>query len=327
MRILITDTMYCTDAGKKAATQISEKLGDVIVNPIGRKLTSLEILGLWNGIDVIIAGTEEYDSELLSQAPKSLKLISRNGVSYENIDLQLAAQKEIAVTTVRGANATTVADSTMALLLSVARRLPSTDKAVRAGCWNAYVSDDINHKTLGILGFGAIGKEVAKRALGFDMTVLAHSPPCDFDYEFAIKYSIKEASVEEILRQSDFVTLHMPVLPETREIINYQTLTMMKPSAYLINTSRGALINENDLYVALKNGMIRGAALDVFKTEPVSDSPLFELENTVLSPHCAGLSVNTITEMGRINIDNILAISQGKSCDDIILGPFPNRWK
>lgn len=193
-----------------------------------------------DGADVIIAGTENYDAQLLSCAPESLKLIARNGVSYENIDLNEARNKKIAVTAVRGANSKAVADGTMALMLSVARRLPAVDRSVRSGSWNGWVADDVNQKTLGILGFGAIGKEVAKRARGFDMTVLAYSPPEDFDHAFAAQYSVREASMEQILRESDFVTLHMPVLPETRGIINRKTLGMMKPSAYLINTSRGA---------------------------------------------------------------------------------------
>ena len=122
------------------------------------------------------------------------------------------------------------------------------------------------------------------------MTVLAYSPPEDFDRVFAEQYAVRDTCMEDILRESDFVTLHMPVLPETRGIINRKTLNMMKPSAYLINTSRGALVQEEDLCEALKSGTIRGAALDVFEMEPTGNRALFELENTVLSPHCAGLS-------------------------------------
>lgn len=176
MRILITDTMYCTEAGRQAAEKIADCLGDVVLNPLSRKLTSGEIRELWDDTDVIIAGTENYDARLLAHAPKSLKLIARNGVSYENIDLNAARNRKIAVTTVRGANSKAVADGTMALMLAVARHLPTADRSVRSGGWNGWVADDVNHKTLGILGFGAIGKEVAKRARGFDMTVLAYSP-------------------------------------------------------------------------------------------------------------------------------------------------------
>lgn len=327
MRIFITDTMYCTEAGRQAAAQIAGRLGEVVLNPLGRKLTSGEIKELWDGADVIIAGTENYDAQLLSCAPESLKLIARNGVSYENIDLNEARNKKIAVTAVRGANSKAVADGTMALMLSVARRLPAVDRSVRSGSWNGWVADDVNQKTLGILGFGAIGKEVAKRARGFDMTVLAYSPPEDFDHAFAAQYSVREASMEQILRESDFVTLHMPVLPETRGIINRKTLGMMKPSAYLINTSRGGLVQEEDLCEALKNGTIRGAALDVFETEPIGNSTLLALENTVLSPHCAGVSAGAIAEMGRINTENILAVSRGETCSGVILGPFLTRWE
>ena len=327
MRILITDTMYCTEAGRQAAEKIADCLGDVVLNPLSRKLTSGEIRELWDDTDVIIAGTENYDARLLAHAPKSLKLIARNGVSYENIDLNAARNRKIAVPTVRGANSKAVADGTMALMLAVARHLPTADRSVRSGGWNGWVADDVNHKTLGILGFGAIGKEVAKRARGFDMTVLAYSPPEDFDRVFAEQYAVRDTCMEDILRESDFVTLHMPVLPETRGIINRKTLNMMKPSAYLINTSRGALVQEEDLCEALKSGTIRGAALDVFEMEPTGNRALFELENTVLSPHCAGLSAGAIEEMGRINTENILAVSKGETCGGIILGPFRTGWK
>lgn len=209
---------------------------------------------------MIIARTENYDAQLLSCAPESLKLIARNGVSYENIDLTEAKKRKIAVTAVRGANAKAVADGTLALMLSVARRLPAVDRSVRSGGWNGFVADDINHKTLGILGFGAIGKEVAKRVRGFDMTVLAYSPP-------------------------------------------------------------------DDLCRTLKNGTIPGAALDVFEREPTGNSALLELENTVFSPHCAGRSAGAIAEMGRVNTENILAVSKGEWCGGVILGPFRTGWE
>ena len=149
------------------------------------------------------------------------------------------------------------------------------------------------------------------------------------DEQFILKNARHLAAryMEDILRESDFVTLHMPVLPETRGIINRKTLNMMKPSAYLINTSRGALVQEEDLCEALKSGTIRGAALDVFEMEPTGNRALFELENTVLSPHCAGLSAGAIEEMGRINTENILAVSKGETCGGIILGPFRTGWK
>ena len=327
MKILITETMYCLEEAKEAVAQIADALGEVILNPYGRKMTPQEVMAHWDDVDVIINGTETYDAAFLAQAPESLKMIARNGVSFENIDLKASEEKKIAVAVVRGANSRAVADGTMALLLAVTRHINVTDRQVRAGLWNGVVADDIHHKTLGILGFGAIGKEVAKRARGFDMTVLAYSPPGEFDGEFAAAHGVQKSDLEEILRCSDFVTLHMPVVPVTRGIINRETLAKMKPSAYLINTSRGALVNEQDLYEALKNGVIRGAALDVFETEPAKDSPLFELDNTVFSPHCAGVSVGVIHEMARINIENILAVSRGDTCGGIVCGPFGTRWE
>ena len=323
MRILVSDTMYSnTDIGQHAAQQIGEGIGEIVLNPFGHMLTSEEIEELWQDVDVIVAGTERYDAALLKKAPKSLKLIARNGVSFEKVDLKAAEQMKITITNLRGANAKAVADATMALILAVARKLPAVDRSVRDGRWIQWVADDLYGKTLGIIGFGAIGKQVAKRALGFDMKVLAYSPPNHFDQSYAAALGVQEADVNEILCKSDFVSLHLPVLPETVGMINSASLSLMKPSAYLINTSRGVLIKENDLIEALKNGIIQGAALDVYEEEPLGNSHLRMLDNVVLSPHCAGMTKNAIMEMARGNRENILAVMHNRECQNIVVGPF-----
>jgi D-3-phosphoglycerate dehydrogenase len=222
----------------------------------------------------------------------------------------------IKVTNTPGVNADAVADLTLGLMLSIARKIPQYDASVKAGKWGRYVGFGLNGKTLGIVGMGAIGKKVAKRALGFDMNILAYDP--FFDDEFAQKNGIVKASIEEILQNSDFVTLHMPVTNETKNLINEESLKKMKKTAYLINAARGPLIDENALYNALNNNQIAGAALDVFETEPLYESPLFALDNIVVQPHLGGHTVEASFMMGKLAIDNTVAVLKGENCRFVV---------
>ena len=316
MKVLITAPMYCGDGMKDVMKYARESFDEVILNPYGRAMTQDEIAALWDGVDALIAGVELYDAAFLSKAPESLKVIARNGIGYDNVDVAAAKERGITVTVTRQANSDAVADCTFAMMLAVVRQIPQMDLSVRTGKWGHCVAADVNHKTLGILGFGAIGKAVAKRAIGFDMKVLAYDPY--FDQAAADKLGVQKASIDEILEQSDFVTLHMPVTAETRGMIDQTALSKMKPSAYLINCARGQLVNEDDLTQALKNHEIRGAALDVFCTEPLRESPLFELENTVFLPHLGGHPEGATHNMGVMNIDNILAVLGGKPCKNVV---------
>ena len=317
MKVLITAPMYCSDQMKDVMEYARQSFDEVVLNPYGRTMSQEEIAGLWIDVNALIAGVEVYDAAFLAQAPASLKIIARNGIGYDNVDVEAAKAKKITVTVTRQANSEAVADCTFAMILALARRIPLMDRSVRNGDWGYCVADDVNEKTLGILGFGAIGKGVAKRATGFGMRILAYDPY--FDLEAAAQYGVQRANtVEEILKQCDYVTLHMPVTPETVHMINGETLKKMKRTAYLINCARGQLVDEEALYRALKDGEIAGAGLDVFSQEPTRESPLFELENTVFLPHLGGHSKGATHNMGRMNIDNILAVAAGKPCKNIV---------
>lgn len=316
MKVLITAPMFCSKETEGVIEYAKSIFDEVVLNPYKRTMTISEVKELWSGADAIVTGLERYPADVIAQAPESLKVIARNGVGYETVDVAAAQKRNISVTITRNASSDAVADCAVGLMLAIARKIPYFDHSVRTGQWGYYVATDVCEKTLGILGFGAIGKRVAKRAAGFDMKILAYDP--FFDEEYAAKYGVQRADMNEILEASDFVTLHMPVTPETTNMIDAAALKKMKKTAYLINTARGQLVNEKDLYNALKSKEIQGAALDVFSAEPLYESPLFELENTVFTPHLGGHSLGATYKMGLINIDNILKVINHEPCSNLV---------
>lgn len=316
MKLLITSPAFCTPLLREMIDYAKSLADEVVVNPYGRTMKFEEVKELWDGVDGIIAGVEVYSKEILSIAPKSLKVISRYGVGYEAIDVNTAKDLGIKVTNTPGVNADAVADLTFGLMLSIARKIPQYDANVRAGKWGRYAGCGLNGKTLGIIGMGAIGKKVAKRGLGFDMNILAYDPY--FDEEYASKNGIGKSTIDEILEKSDFVTLHMPVTNETKKLINEDSLKKMKKTAYLINAARGPLIDEAALYNALKNKQIAGAALDVFETEPLYESPLFALDNIVVQPHLGGHTQEAEILMGKLALDNTVAVLRGEACRFVV---------
>lgn len=259
--------------------------------------------------DVLIVGLQRITERVLDAATR-LKVIGRCGVGLDNIDLKAAGARGIPVVYTPGANAQTVADLTLGLLLALARKIPQADRMTRGGQWKRIMGNDIWGKTLGICGLGQIGFNVAKRAKGFDMNVIAYdlfeNPP------LAAECGIKYKSKAEILRESDFITLHLPLTAETRGFIGIDDLRAMKKSAILVNTSRGGIVDENALYQALKGGEIAGAALDVFEHEPPGKTPLVELDNFIGSPHIGGITTEAISRIGMTVARDIVSILKGQ---------------
>ncbi|SFP37497.1 D-3-phosphoglycerate dehydrogenase [Oscillibacter sp. PC13] len=316
MKVLITAPMYCSEQMKDVMEYAYQSFDEVVLNPYRRTMSHEEIASLWSDVDAVIAGVEQWDADFIQTAPPSMKIIARNGIGYDNVDISAAAARGIVVTVTREANSDSVADCTIALMLALARHIIPMDQAVRSGNWGYTVADDLFEKTIGILGFGAIGQRIAKRAAGFSMNILAHDPYLPGDRFAAL--GAKKAGTEEIYRNADFVVCTGPLTKERYHMINAETLAMMKPTAYLVNTARGGLVDEDALYHALKANQIAGAGLDVFNEEPLRQSPLFELENVVFLPHLGGHSKGATHNMGRMNIDNILAVSTGKPCKNIV---------
>lgn len=260
--------------------------------------------------------TDPIDSALLRSAPKSFKVISQMAVGYDNIDIQTASELGIPVGHTPGILTETTADMAWSLLMAVARRVVEAHNQVQNGIWKPWgpsvlCGQDIHAATLGIVGFGRIGQAMAKRAQGFEMRVLVSDPQPN--PELAKKFNVEFTSLDELLQQSDFVSLHTYLSPQTRHLISRPQFEKMKPTAVLINTARGAVVDSQALEWALTSGRIAGAGLDVFDPEPIpSGSPLLHLANVVITPHIASASVQTRLKMALMCVENIRSGLEGK---------------
>jgi glyoxylate reductase len=265
--------------------------------------------------------TNPIDAEVLAAAP-NLKVIANMAVGYNNVDVAEATRRHIPVTNTPGVLTDTTADFAWTLIMSSARRVPEAERFLRAGKFHGWgplmmVGHDIYGKTLGIVGFGRIGRAVAKRAIGFDIQVLYHDKyPADPDTERAL--NARSVSMDELLTGSDFVSLHTDYNPETHHLIGAPQFAMMKPTAYLINTSRGPVVDEAALVEALTSGRIAGAGLDVYEGEPTVNPSLLALENVVLTPHIASASLDTRNSMSLTAAENLLAGLKGERSSNCV---------
>ena len=272
-------------------------------------LPEAELAQILPGFDAVLASVDQFTAAILrSPATKQLKLISRWGVGFDSIDITVATEQGVVVAYCPGLLNNAVADYTMSLLCAIARRVHEGHLHMTQGIWRQQWGHDIYGKTLGIIGFGRIGKAVAKRASGFEMKILGYDPSPEPE-----KTDIQFVSLEQLLRESDFVSVNVALTPETRNLINAERLGLMKKSAYLINTSRGPVIDEPALAAALKNGVIAGAALDVFVKEPLAaDHILRNTPNVLLSPHQSSWAQDTGATVSHAAAQAIVDLSQGR---------------
>jgi len=259
--------------------------------------------------------TDTFDERVLTQSPE-LKIICNLAVGFNNIDVKACTRRGIMVTNTPGVLDDTTADFTWCLLLATSRRIVEADKYLRAGKWKGWVftyfmGHDIHRKTLGIVGLGRIGKGVARRAKGFDMRVIYHDPS-RVDEATERELGVMYVDKRTLLRESDFVSLHVPLLPETTHYISHGEFALMKRSAILINASRGPVVDEKALIKALKEGKIAGAGLDVYEREPKVERGLMGLKNVVLSPHIASSSYETRIKMATMAAQNCIAGLSGQ---------------
>lgn len=274
-----------------------------------RPLSSDELIPLIDSADAIIVGNDQVDSKVIS-AGKRLKVISRYGVGYDNIDLNAAKERSIVVTNTPDTNTNSVADLAFALILSLERSIPVVSNMVKDGGWERILGTEVWGKTLGVIGLGRIGKGLVKRAKGFNMNIFCYDiyP----DNAFARQYGVNYCTLEELLRKSDMISIHLPLLPSTKELIGEKELSMMKSTAIIVNTSRGGIIKEDSLYKALSNKMIAGAALDVMENEPPKDNPLLKLDNVIITSHIGGYTAEAVRNMGITAAKNVTLILNGK---------------
>jgi D-3-phosphoglycerate dehydrogenase len=255
-------------------------------SPVDPYRTPLELAAELVGVDAVIAGSDAFTREVLAGADR-LRVIARTGVGYDGIDVPAATERGIAVCNVPGVNRESVAELAIAFMLMLARHIPANTADVRAGGWARFAGRELGGATLGVVGLGAIGKSVAAIARSFGMRLLAYDP--FLDEEYAAEHGIQPASLPEVLAASDFVTLHLLLNESTHHLIDAAALASMKPTASLINTSRGAIIDEAALIDALASGRLAGAGLDVVEHEPLhADSPLRLLDNVILTAHIGG---------------------------------------
>jgi len=289
---------------------------DMEVKPTDEMVPREELLAKVKGRDALLCLlTEDIDEEVI-KAGTELKIIANYAVGYNNIDVECATKHGIWVSNTPGVLTDTTADMAWALMFAIARRIPEAERFVRAGKYKGWsatmlLGGDVYGKTLGIIGAGRIGTAVAMRTTGFNMRVLYSDMYPNEELEK--KVGAKKIEMETLLKESDFVSVHVPLMPETKRLINKQTLGMMKPTAYLINNSRGPVVDEAALVEALRNKVIAGAAIDVFEKEPEVHPGLMELENVVMTPHTASGSVETRTKMATIAAGNVLAVFDGKT--------------
>jgi len=306
-RVLISSATLASTEGPHL--QVLRDAGfEIVFPPQPKLLTEEDLLELVPGVHATLAGPEPYTPRVFEKAHE-LRVIARSGVGYDAVDVAAATQRGIAVTITPGTNHDAVAEQTFALIFALAKRVVSRHLEVKAGEWKRVPSLALRGATLGVVGLGRIGKTVALHGLGFGMRVLAaEAYP---DHAFLERHAVTLLPLAELLRQADWVSLHAPLTPETRHLIDRHTLASMKPTAYLVNTARGGLVNEADLLEALKKGTIAGAALDVFEQEPPGVSPLFALPNVVLSPHIAGIDEQSWRDMALMAAQSIARLSRG----------------
>lgn len=281
-KVLITVTNYSKycQAGKKLLLDAGFEL---IENPYGRPYTFEELEKIISDVDGIIAGIDTWNEAVFRLAP-SLKIIARFGVGIDNIDVEAAKRYNIRVTNCPGINSTAVAEQAVSLILCLTRQIVYLNRSVRAGEWTRFMAHELKSQTVGFLGFGAVAREAAKHLSGFECTMLAYDKYPD--QETADKLQVQITGFDEVIKNSDIISLHLPALDDTFEIINAKSIEKMKDGVILINTARGSLVDEKALYEALKLGKIAGVGTDVFAKEPVNASnPLFEFEQYVALPH------------------------------------------
>ena len=267
-----------------------------------------DLIALLDDVAAAIVSTDPFDADVLAGA-RSLRVIARIGVGTDSIDVEAATRHGVAVCTTPGANASSTADHAVGLMLAALRRITEYDAGIRTARWartGEATPWELNRATVGLVGFGAIGRLVRRRLSGFRTQVLVCDPAGDVDADTEL------VSLDELLRRSDVVSLHVPLTSDTRHLIDRRRLALMRPEAVLVNTARGALVDEVALLDALQAGRLRAAALDVFEREPPEGSRLLELPNVVLTPHIGGVSERSVQEMTRRATGAVLDVLAGR---------------
>ena len=301
---------------------LREQISDFHMNEEDRVLSREELKQAVKGCDGILSLlTDKMDAEVMDAAGPQLKVIANYAVGFDNIDLQAATERGILVTNTPGVLTDATADFAWALLMATARRIPESERYARAGKYKAwgpklFLGGDFVGRTLGIIGAGRIGSAMAKRATGWNMRILYTDvqPNPNIEKEVGAQF----VDMDTLLKESDYISIHVPLTPETHHLIDEAALRKMKPTAYLVNTSRGPVIDEAALARALKEKVIAGAGLDVFEEEPKIHSDLLELENVVITPHIASATHETRNKMATMAATNLIEALRGNRPPNLV---------
>ena len=294
------------------AIELLRREGEVVGNPYGRALSSNELRENLREVDAALLGNDVCDANVLNAASR-LKVVSRHGIGIDSIDLKAATENGIVVANTPRVNTTAVAEHAIALMLAILRKIPDADLSLKSNRWEGlrFVGEELAGKKLGIIGLGAIGKEVAKRVKAFGIDILYTDNVRDTNLESALGLSF--VPLYSLLRESDVISIHVPLLPDTKGLIGRKEIALMKKGTYIVNTARGGIVDSDALAEALRSGRIAGAALDVFDTEPPDfSSPLFSVERIIMTPHIGAYTVEAIRRMDCIAAENIAKVLHGE---------------
>jgi len=276
-----------------------------------------ELIKAVAGFDGVIAGSEPWTAAAIEGVKDTVRIIARNGVGYDKVDIPAATRAGVAVTNTPGKMKVAVAEQALSFILCLTRKTIQFDNEVRKGDWRLGVTGEFTGKTLGLVGFGAIGKAFAKLVRGFDLRILAYDVAGD--KRVAAELGVELTGLDELLRESDYVSIHCPLSDDTRGMVGAEFFNKMKNTAFFINTSRGGLVQEEELIKALKSGAIAGAGLDVFVSEPIEkDNELLGLSNTVLAPHVASGTKESMDNMMECCVENITAYFTGETPPNLL---------
>ena len=316
MKILVTPTSFLKPENAASKAKLEAFADEIVYNDLGRPLQAEEILERLDGVDGYVAGLDYITADVIEKAPASLKVISRYGAGVDRVDMDAAVKKGIKVTNTPGTNSVAVCELAFTLMLCAARNVPKLHAAVEKGEWPRSQGIELRGKTLGIVGMGAIGKNLATRAKAFGMTVNAYDPY--FDEAFAKENGIGKMNLDEVLTTSDFISLHVPLNDSTRHMIDAAKIAQMKDGAVVINTARGGIIDEQAAADAVKSGKLGGLGLDAFEQEPLIDSPLKGLDNVIFTPHTGAHTAEAVSGMGNMAVDNVIAVLKGEDCPYVL---------
>jgi phosphoglycerate dehydrogenase-like enzyme len=320
-RVLVTPTILRSLAAPRFASLLRQQGLEVVFPQVGdRPLSEADLLEQLPGHVAVLAGMEPYTSAVLARAVPPLRVIARVGVGYDAVDIEAATAHGVAVTIAPGQNHDSVAEHAFGLMLAVLRKIAVHDRGMRQGLWLRELTRPVRGLTLGLVGLGRIGRAMVPRARAFGMRVVAHDVQPDLAWAEA--NGVQIVSLSDLLRQADVISLHAPLTPATRHLINAESLRWVKPTAVLINTARGGLVDETALLEALRAGRLAAAGLDVFAVEPLpANHPFTHMEQVVLTPHTAGTDEQAAANMAALAAESVVTLLGGGWPEAQIVNP------